>query len=92
MKTIKKWEKSGTAWDEYFNSGDRIDEATFLWIGEIVGSEYVSERYIQNGEADRTKRISEGKIYFHSTAIKTTDGRYYYLGSLPSFTQLDIEL
>lgn len=90
MKTIKKWEKSGLEWDDYFKVGDQIDEETFLYIAEIVPPEYCNENFVQGGEASFSKKVlmrEYEKIYYHPTALRTTNGKYFYLGDLPSFDQ-----
>lgn len=90
-KTLKKWEKSGLDRSEYLNIGDEIDEAMFLDIAECVSPAYSDQNFMQNGEASNALRIAEfdyKKLYYHETCIKTNDGRYYYLGDLPSLTQL----
>lgn len=88
-KTIKKWEKSNLEWHEYFKKGDRIDEETFIHMIEELPAEYTDENFGQQCEAGFTRRIEGVKIYFHATAISTNDGKYYYLGDLPSLNQLN---
>lgn len=80
-KTLKEWEKSGLDWNEYFKPGDQIDEETFLYIGEEVGSNYSDQNFMQCAEAEDSKN----GIDTYSTAFATNDGKYYYLGILPDF-------
>ena len=86
-KTIKKWKKSELEWDDYFKSGDEIDEETFLHIAESVPAEFDDKNFVQCGEASSTKINSYDKrdVYYHSTAFGANDGKYYYLGDLPTF-------
>lgn len=92
-KTLKGWEKSEIHRYKYLQAGDEIDEALFLDISECVAPEYSDQLFVQNGEASSSYRVDAldyKRLYYHETAIATNDGRYYYLGELPSFTQLQV--
>lgn len=81
VKTLQAWEESELEWDDFFKPGDRIDEEVFLHISEEVGESYSSFNLIQCAEPVDSKN----GIETHVTALKTNDGRYYYLGVLPDF-------
>lgn len=90
MKTIKKWEISNLKWNEYFLTGDIINEETFMYIAEVVAPEFSSEHFVQLGEASFSKYVRGEQLYFHATAMRTEDGKHIYLGDLPSFNECEV--
>lgn len=84
-KTLKGWEKSNLNRDAYLNVGDEIDEDLFLDIAECVAPEYCDQKFVQNGEPSFHRRNTRNKkVYYHETAFSANDGKFYYLGDLPS--------
>ena len=84
-KTLKGWKKSNLDRSGYLNIGDEIDEALYLDIAECVPCEYSDRNFVQSGEPTDTKTIYDMEVFYHETAFFSNDGKYYYLGNLPSF-------
>lgn len=80
MKTRKEWERSEKNLTEFLNVGDRIDEAMFNYIGEVVAPAFWHYGFVQCGEPER----HEGSVSFHMTACLVRE-QYFYLGVLPRF-------
>lgn len=81
MKTLKQFEKSQKSFDEFLKPMDRIDEELYEHITcAYVAPNYTDQKCAQNGECTK----SENGIDYYETVI-TVDGKYYYLGLMPSF-------
>lgn len=93
-KTFNQWQKSGLNRNEFLQRGDEIDEEMYLDILECVSPEYSSKHFGQNGEPEDTIRLEitdNKKVYLHETVFVSNNFKYYYLGALPSFDQLEIK-
>lgn len=86
MRTYRQWEKSGLNLDDYLVPGDYIDEAIYLYIGEVVAPYFVSDRFVQCGEP--STHIDE--IPYRTTAMKI-GSKYLYLGDMPEFSEGECE-
>ncbi len=81
MKTLKQFEKSNTSFDEFLKPMDRIDEELYEHIScAYVASNFSDQKCAQNGECTK----SDNGTDYYETVI-TVDGKYYYLGLMPSF-------
>lgn len=81
MKTHKGWLRSERELSDYLTPGDRIDEALYNRLGEVVPPVFCYDGFLQCGDCDRE---TEG-VRFHMTA-SYHNGVYLYLGILPQFS------
>lgn len=83
MKTLKGWERSNVDLGDYLGECPlRIDEDLYNYIGSCVPAQYCTCGYLQGGDCE----FIEDDVEFYTTC-REVDGKFYYLGILPSFKQ-----
>ena len=81
MKTLKEWEESDLDLEEYLgNEPCEIDGELELHIGEVVAPSYMNGGFTQMGEA--TDEL-DGVFTYITTS--NFNGKFFFLGVLPSF-------
>lgn len=81
-KTYKGWEKSGLNLREYIPHPTEIDISLWSHLAEVVSPHYCGHGVTQCGEPE----IRKGSELMYET-VSSIDGRYFYLGVLPSFKE-----
>lgn len=85
MKTLKQFEKQDEGFDTFLKPLDQID--WFLYehiLCAYVPANFDDGQFGQNGECSFEK--FETNYY---TTVATFNGKYYYLGDMPDFKNLE---
>lgn len=66
MKTYNGWRRSERDLSEYLSPGDRIDEALYNHLGEVVPPLFCYDGFVQCGDCDRE---TEGDALSHDREL-----------------------